>query len=109
MADRDDFLAAIRRVPDDDTPRLVFADWLDEHGDPLGEFIRVQVELEKVRDHPGDPRAEALQHREDVLGERHGRDWLGGAAGITAEYPAFGPVFRRGLPEFVCLSLDTFL
>ena len=39
------FLAAICANPDDDAPRLVYADWLDEHGDPRGEFIRVQVEL----------------------------------------------------------------
>lgn len=33
MSDRDSFLKAIRANPDDDLPRLVFADWLDEHGD----------------------------------------------------------------------------
>jgi uncharacterized protein (TIGR02996 family) len=26
------FLQAILDSPDDDTPRLVYADWLDEHG-----------------------------------------------------------------------------
>ncbi len=31
MSDRDALLAAIRANPDDDTPRLVFADWLDEN------------------------------------------------------------------------------
>ena len=34
--------------PDDDGPRLVFADWLDERNDPRGEFIRVQVALARV-------------------------------------------------------------
>ena len=44
MIDR--FLEAICATPQDDTPRLVYADWLDEHGDPArAEFIRVQVEL----------------------------------------------------------------
>jgi uncharacterized protein (TIGR02996 family) len=109
MADRATFLAAIRAAPDDDTPRLVFADWLDERGDPLGEFVRVQVELERIRDELDDPRAQALRRREEELLERHADEWNGGVAGIFAEYPAFGPVFRRGLPEFVCLSLDTFL
>jgi uncharacterized protein (TIGR02996 family) len=38
--------AAIREQPDDDTPRLVYADWLQEHGDEArAEFIRVQCEL----------------------------------------------------------------
>jgi uncharacterized protein (TIGR02996 family) len=30
--EREAFMAAILAAPDDDTPRLVFADWLDEHG-----------------------------------------------------------------------------
>lgn len=44
--DRAAFLAAIRDRPGDDLPRLVFADWLEEHGEPdRAEFIRVQCEL----------------------------------------------------------------
>jgi uncharacterized protein (TIGR02996 family) len=40
------FRSAIVADPDDDTPRLVAADWLDEHGDPdRAAFIRIQVEL----------------------------------------------------------------
>ena len=39
------FLAAICDEPADDAIRLAFADWLEERGDPRGEFIRVQVEL----------------------------------------------------------------
>jgi uncharacterized protein (TIGR02996 family) len=35
--------------PPDDTPRLVYADWLEENGEPeRAEFIRVQVELSFV-------------------------------------------------------------
>jgi uncharacterized protein (TIGR02996 family) len=35
--------------PDDDTPRLVFADWLQENGEEArAEFIRIQVESERV-------------------------------------------------------------
>src|SRR4051812_1418443 len=44
MTDRDALLASIHATPDDDAPRLVFADWLDEHGEPeRAEFIRLQV------------------------------------------------------------------
>ncbi|MDB5312473.1 MAG: hypothetical protein JWO38_6675 [Gemmataceae bacterium] len=43
------FLAAIVAAPDDDTPRLVAADWLDEHGDgDRAAFIRVQVDLARL-------------------------------------------------------------
>jgi uncharacterized protein (TIGR02996 family) len=45
MSDAAAFLAKIIAEPADDLPRLVYADWLDERGDPRGEFIRVQVEL----------------------------------------------------------------
>lgn len=45
------FLASICSSPFDDLPRLVFADWLDENGDPpRAELIRIQCQLA----HPGD-------------------------------------------------------
>jgi uncharacterized protein (TIGR02996 family) len=109
MSDRDAFLRAIREHPDDDTVRLVFADWLDDRGDPLGGFIRLQIELEPIRDQLDNPHVQDLTEREAVLLGTHGHDWLGPAVDLVGEYPAFGPVFRRGLPEMVCLSLDTFL
>ena len=46
MTEAEAFLAAIIANPDDDLPRLVFADWLDEHDDSLrAEFIRGQCAL----------------------------------------------------------------
>jgi uncharacterized protein (TIGR02996 family) len=47
MADqRDSFLKTIIENPEDDTPRLVFADWLEEHGETeRAAFIRLQCEL----------------------------------------------------------------
>jgi uncharacterized protein (TIGR02996 family) len=46
MNEREALLRAVCENPDDDTPRLVFADWLQEHGeDNRAEFIRVQIEL----------------------------------------------------------------
>jgi uncharacterized protein (TIGR02996 family) len=40
------FLRTILAYPEDDAPRLVFADWLDEHGEfARAEFIRLQIEL----------------------------------------------------------------
>jgi len=44
MTDHDALLAAIRDNPDEDTPRLVYADWLDENDQPArAEFIRKQI------------------------------------------------------------------
>lgn len=45
MVDQAELLPAISADPDNDELRLVYADWLEERGDPLGEFIRVQIEL----------------------------------------------------------------
>jgi uncharacterized protein (TIGR02996 family) len=40
------FLRAICDAPDDDAPRLIYADWLDENGDSeRAEFIRLQVRI----------------------------------------------------------------
>lgn len=43
------FLADIIAKPEDDLPRLVFADWLDENGqEERARWIRIQVELERT-------------------------------------------------------------
>jgi uncharacterized protein (TIGR02996 family) len=48
MDDGQALLRAILREPAEDTPRLVYADWLDENGQhDRAEFIRVQVALSK--------------------------------------------------------------
>lgn len=42
--DPNPMLAAVLADPHADLPRLVFADWCDDHGQPeWGEFVRVQV------------------------------------------------------------------
>lgn len=42
-------LAAVVARPEDDAPRLIMADWLEENGDEArAEFIRVQCELAKL-------------------------------------------------------------
>jgi uncharacterized protein (TIGR02996 family) len=67
------FLADICDHPDDDGPRLIFADWLEERGDPRGEFIRVQCELARLP--PDHPRWPALHAREGALLQYHGLAW----------------------------------
>ena len=49
MTDGDALYRAILAAPEEDTPRLVYADWLDENGQPnRAEFIRVQIELAQI-------------------------------------------------------------
>ncbi len=42
------FLATIHEDPHDEARRLIFADWLDEHGDPRAEMIRLSIEAYHV-------------------------------------------------------------
>jgi len=63
----DAFIAAVLADPEDDAPRLIYADWLDEHGQSAyAEFIRVQVAVAR---HAGkwDDRTRALGKRERAL------------------------------------------
>lgn len=49
MNDRAAFLAAIIAEPENDLPRLIYADYLDERGESeRAEFIRVQCELARL-------------------------------------------------------------
>jgi len=49
VSDEAALLAAILAFPDEDTPRLIYADWLQEHGqEERAEFVRVQCELAKL-------------------------------------------------------------
>jgi uncharacterized protein (TIGR02996 family) len=66
-AEESAFLQAITDEPDDDLPRLVYADWLDERGDPFGEFIRLQCERARMEpDGSGDERLTARINTRDV-------------------------------------------
>ncbi len=49
MTDRQSFLTAIATDPDEDSVRLVYADWLEENGEgERAEFLRCQIELAKL-------------------------------------------------------------
>ena len=65
MSDEQSFLDAIIQAPDDDAPRLMYADWLTERGNPRGEFIRVQCQLAQLP--VTDPNQKALEDREADL------------------------------------------
>jgi uncharacterized protein (TIGR02996 family) len=97
----DAFLQAIIEDPDDDTPRLVYADYLDERGDPRGEFIRVQLALARL---PDDPRRPELEVRERRLLAEHGEEWARPLRPWVT-----GWTFRRGFVEAVKLPAQSYL
>ena len=117
MSDQDALLAAIIANPDDDTPRLMYADWLDEHlpdkvpspaagPSARAEYIRVQCRLAGLPfDEPDYPE---LLEREQTLAawlrahtpEEEARpdlpedfDWYGEFDSGT------GKRYARGFPE----------
>jgi uncharacterized protein (TIGR02996 family) len=66
LTQQEAFLQAIVEDPRDDATRLVYADWLEENGQPeRAQFIRVQVALAHAA--PDDPRRQALEREERKL------------------------------------------
>jgi uncharacterized protein (TIGR02996 family) len=64
------FLRAIFKDPDDDGLRLIYADWLEEQGDPRGELVRLQCLLLNLG--LTDPRRPELEERARLLAAEHG-------------------------------------
>jgi uncharacterized protein (TIGR02996 family) len=66
MNHEDAFLRSISEDADDVAPRLVFADWLDDNGDPQwARFIRVQCRLAKLGE--DDPERQRLAYEAESL------------------------------------------
>ncbi|HTU91215.1 MAG TPA: TIGR02996 domain-containing protein [Gemmataceae bacterium] len=122
MTHEEAFIQAIRETPADDAPRLIFADWLEEHGQAdRAEFIRVQCRLARLSDEEPDqpillPRAEGLlrKHWNEWVGplraivgpwrDRYGERWMG------EEYHPDGlRRFQRGFVDVLALDAEDFL
>ncbi|MEK6235193.1 MAG: TIGR02996 domain-containing protein [Planctomycetales bacterium] len=98
------FLADITAHPDDDAPKLVYADWLEERGDKRAEFIRLVVEGVDGREATG-----------EEICETSGTAWVAGGrdatimgARLTRElWPLFAAdCAGRVLPNFERENLD---
>jgi uncharacterized protein (TIGR02996 family) len=123
--ERQALLNAILAEPDDDNVRLVYADWLDEHGEQeRAEFIRVQIEIKPYKKGelaPGCCLTCPDPERHDYLRERE-RELLtykfvepttghfcgGGANSLFFWFDGSGKTvefhFRRGFIESLTLS-----
>lgn len=127
MTDREALLRAVLLSPADDTPRLVFADWLDETGQPeRAELIRVQCELDTLVPcsafmyscYEHGPRClcgsrRQLQEQEKKLLDQHWLDWCPEMT-AASRYTQFNHDgewawdFRRGFVSEVRLPLESF-
>lgn len=96
------FLQAIRDAPEDDTPRLIYADWLHDNGEPeRAEFIRVQCRLAKMEE--DDPERPDLLRREYELLADHWGEWAALLVGKVRRWQ-----FRRGFVAQVKLEAEQF-
>jgi uncharacterized protein (TIGR02996 family) len=103
MTDNQGFLQAIIADPEDDAPRLVYADWLDEHGDTArAEFIRTQCE--RARLPRNDERSWPLEQREQALLKEHEQAWAAPLPGLAEFWQ-----FRRGFVEWMQIEGEKFL
>ena len=98
------FLRDVADHPADDAPRLVYADWLEENGQPeRAEFIRVQIEHAGLD--PDDFRRLPLAERARALQKEHGQRWCEGL-------PAWDDTswwFKRGFVSGVVCPIERFL
>src|SRR5262249_45757874 len=97
------FLRAIQDEPDNDAVRLIFADWLDEQGQPnRAELIRLQVQRARpLQSCEGSdvllPEMDVHAEREAILLAEHRGEWLG-------EVPDEVPVTLERGGEEVCIT-----
>lgn len=97
VATKHDWIADIRARPDDDAPRLVYADWLIEQGDARGELIRVQCQLARAK-------TEALVAEEAALLKKHEKRWL-----ADVDHFITGQKWERGFVTHVSAHAQTFV
>jgi uncharacterized protein (TIGR02996 family) len=74
MRDEHTFIDAILTNPEDDDLRLVYADWLEENGDPRSEFLRAEAQLARLP--KKDRQAQALRARLNKLRPTIDGAWL---------------------------------
>jgi uncharacterized protein (TIGR02996 family) len=99
---RDALESALVENPDDLTTHYAYADFLQEQGDPRGEFIQLQLAWEDPQ--RTEAEKQKLQARANDLLKENEREWLG----IMADNPQFEYRFARGWLDtlIVCDATD---
>ncbi len=103
FTDEQPFLDAVFDRYADDDPRLVYADFLDDSGEPeRAELVRVQLALARLdADAPLRPE---LSDRQAELLARNRAAWTTHLAGLVVSVD-----FRRGIPDSATVDAATFL
>lgn len=107
MSNDQKLISAILAEPENDTHRLIYADWCEAHEDPQrAALIRAQCEHALLE--PDSHRAQALQWQIDGLLARHGDRWRAELPSIPAvEWTEFerGLVCAVSVPNYTTLLL----
>jgi uncharacterized protein (TIGR02996 family) len=122
MTHEEAFIQAIRETPHDDAPRLIYADWLEEHGQAdRAEFIRVQCQFARLTEDK--PERSVLCLRAEELLRRHWDEWVGPLRAIVGPWrDRYGELwmgeeyhpdglrrFQRGFVDALALDAESFL
>jgi len=103
MTDHEALLAVVRESPDDDLPRLVYADWLDENGGgERAAFIRAQVEAARAEPHSPEAR-EANDRAAALLTPTNRDEWTWNLRGLVLDVG-----FERGFPHHATVDAGQF-
>jgi uncharacterized protein (TIGR02996 family) len=103
VSDHGALLRTILDAPDDDAPRLVYADWLIQRDDPRGELIQLQCRLVAT---PDDERRRAIRIAENKLLAAHVDAWTQPlrAALPPETWPRYEFGFERGFVAHATLT-----
>jgi uncharacterized protein (TIGR02996 family) len=100
------FLQAIREAPDDDAPRLIYADWLEEQGGASraarADFIRIQCRLDELPD--DDPARDRLEDEAADIVAEYEAEWIESLHGIAEDW-----CFSRGFIERIRIRSENLL
>ena len=96
------FQKEIAAHPKDVEPRLAYAEWLEQNGEPLGEFIRVQCQLQDTD--IADQQYDDLKSRELQLLRQHNKGWGKSIRPLVRNWE-----YRNGLIDRVCMNAEAFL
>jgi uncharacterized protein (TIGR02996 family) len=99
MSDDEPFLRAILATPEDMATRLIYADWLEERGDPRGEYLCLGAQLAALP--VGHQAGPGIRRRMIELRRQFPAPWLA----LLGDYRSSGSDPDRGRVELAAAAL----
>jgi uncharacterized protein (TIGR02996 family) len=111
LSDQEALLASVLAEPEEDTPRLIYADWLEENGfSERAEFIRIQCEIAKWEGtNRNQFQTARLLMRCDALLKQYSHAWREELCQHLQVDPYLHLQFRRGFVEILGCRTSWFI